>query len=300
MPGHVDRWLLPRRQTEYPARDLVAEARLHARREATFLALAAIAVASAAVLVAPAGAHVIDLSALLASLVPTLDLPVRLALPLGAIPCALGFLAVLLACELYGRRRARALVWAIALVMAALVGLAYVADLADGRDAALAPAAALAAGALVAHVAGLVVFDALRRALAGRHPGLRAIFASTVAQVLTAAVVIAVLDAFAGGARGAELEAIIALALGGAAYTLACVIALALPLAIVARAFALFLRVARFEDDASRLPPALVVDDEQDGEAAPRRRRAARATLGPFSAIEQRFFTEGDQLEDAV
>lgn len=294
--GDADFWLLPRHQTEYPARDLVAEPRLHARREATFLALATIAVATAAALVALAGASVIDLSGLIASVVPSLDLPVRLALPLGAIPVALGFVAVMLACELYGRRRAGALVWAIVLVMAAVVGLARLGDLANGTDTALAPAAALAIGALVAHVVGLVVFDALRRGLAGRHAALRAVFASAVAQALGGAAVIAVLDAFAGGAQGAQLEAILAVALGGAAYTLACVIVLALPIAIVVRTFALFLRVARFEDDASRLPPALIVDDEPDGEAPPRRRRAARATLGPFSALEQRFFTEGDQL----
>jgi hypothetical protein len=34
-----ERWLLPRHQTDYPARDVVSEGKLHARREATFLVL---------------------------------------------------------------------------------------------------------------------------------------------------------------------------------------------------------------------------------------------------------------------
>lgn len=311
-----DRWLLPRRQTEYPAREMVAEARLHARREATFLALATLFVASLASLLLLGTAHVIDLSALIASIVPDVELPTRLQLPLGVAPAALGFIAVMLGCELYGRRRAAALVVAGLFVAGALIGITRVADLVDqasatlrvaahpvgagafdGRDAAFASAVALAAGAFVAHVASFLVFDTFRRAFGGRHVALRAVLATLVAQPASWAVYFAVAHAW----TGIDADAIAPLALGSIACTVAVVLVLALPLAITARTFALYLRVGRLYDDDDfeprRLPPALVVDDEPAEPAFVARRRPARVSLQPFSSGEMRFFEEGDQLE---
>lgn len=307
---HEDRWLLPRRQTEYPARELVSEVTLHGRREATFLVLVTLFVASITCLVVLGTSRVIDVNATISALVPDADLPISLALPFGAIPCALGFVAVMLASELYGRRRAGALVWAGLVTAGALVGLARLADLSDGADASFVPALALAAGVVVAHVVNLLVFDALRRRLAGRHAVVRAFAASLWAQPAGWAAFGGVLYLLG---EPADLDRITALALGSAAYTFACVLLLAVPLAIAARTLALYLRVARFEPGsrARRLAPALVVDENEeepariaDGSAEhapapPRRRRAARASIQPFSAAEMRFFTEGDQLGDS-
>src|SRR5829696_3922156 len=39
--SYDDRWLLPRRQTDYPSWDQLPEATVHGRREATYLVLAA-------------------------------------------------------------------------------------------------------------------------------------------------------------------------------------------------------------------------------------------------------------------
>src|SRR5258706_10398486 len=139
---HEDRWLLPRRQTEYPAWDLISEAKLHGRREATFLALAAIALVSITLLVMFGATRIIDLSALIATAAPDVELSVPLAVPLGVAPFAFGLVAVMLACELYGRRRGIALVIAGVFVTAAVVGFARVADLVDGRDTTFAPAVA--------------------------------------------------------------------------------------------------------------------------------------------------------------
>jgi hypothetical protein len=253
------RWLLPRQQTEYPAKDLVSEAVLHARREATFLVLTTL------VLLA-----VTSLLAFGALIDPGRwwELPIEVRVPLGALPGPLGLVALMLACELYGRR-ASALVWAAVFACAAMGGLSYVAG---------AWVVPLAVTAAVAHVATLIVYASLRRALGGRHVALRAVIAAMIAQGVAWA-------AFAAVLRD---DAISPIALGGAAYGLAATIALAIPLAIAARVLRLYLRVGR---------PAATIDYEEE-EVIPlvRRRRMPRVSLQPFSSAEMRFFSEGDEL----
>lgn len=286
-----DRWLLPRRQTEYPARGLVAEARLHARREATFLTLATMFVAAIAVLVVSGTGRMIDVAKVLSAVVPGVELPATLYVPFGVIPSALGLFAVMLVCELYGRRRAAALLSAGLVVLIALVGLAELADVVDGAPASLSPAIALATAALVGHVVGLIVFDMLRRRLAGRHVALRAIIATVIAQLLAW---LAAADVLASIPPAPAFDVITALALGAAAYTAACAIVLAIPLAIAVRSLALYLRVARY--DVELAPVDLDEDDDAAEASSPLRLRAARAPIHPFSSSEMRFFTEGDQL----
>jgi len=260
------RWLLPRQQTEYPARDLVSEAALHGRREATFLVLTTFVI--------------LGVTSLLVSGVwidPGMwwQLPVELRIPLGALPGPLGLVALMLACELYGRR-ATTLVWAALFSAAAMTALAY------AGGAWVVP---LAVTTVVAHLATLVVYASLRRALAGRHVALRAVIAAMIAQGTAWA-------AFAALLRD---DAIAPVALGGAAYGLAATIALAIPLAIAARVLRLYLRVARFE--------ALPVQEPEEDDVIPlvRRRRMPRASLQPFSSAEMRFFDEGDELDrDAI
>jgi uncharacterized PurR-regulated membrane protein YhhQ (DUF165 family) len=295
-----DRWLLPRRQTEYPARNFLSESKLHARREATFLVLSMVFAVALTVLLALGTARLIDVGEVVASLVPDVRLPVTLQVSFGALPAALGFFAVLLACELYGRRRAAALLWVGGFASLALVGLARLADVLDGRDTALLPTAALAAGVLTAHVTGLVVFAALRHHLRGRNLVSRALLASLIAQPLGWLVFGATL--YVARAQY-DVDAMSAIGLGTCAYTLACMLLLTVPLAIAARALSLFLRI-RFEDTTAAhvLPPALIIDvDDEDDEPEPEpvvlAPRAKRVSLEPFSSAEMRFFTEGDQLE---
>ncbi len=259
------RWLLPRQQTEYPAKDLVSEAVLHGRREATFLALTTLVMVAAAALLA-FGAT-IDLDA-------WFELPLALRLPLGVLPLPLGLTALMLACELYGRR-ATMLVWAAVFATAAMAGLAY----ASGTSV-----EALAGASVVAHVATLVVFRTLRRALAGRHVAARAVIAAMIAQGL----------AWAAFAAIVGESSIVPVALGGAAYGLAATVALALPLAIAARVLRLYLRVARFAK-----PQAVIVEEDDDEVIPLQRRRAPRSSLQPFSSAEMQFFREGDELGEA-
>ncbi len=84
--SHDDRWLLPRRQTDYPTRDLISEAALHGRREATYLALAALFLVATVALIALGTSRPIDLSSMIAAVVPDVELPVAMVLPVGVIP----------------------------------------------------------------------------------------------------------------------------------------------------------------------------------------------------------------------
>jgi uncharacterized PurR-regulated membrane protein YhhQ (DUF165 family) len=299
--GLEDRWLLPRRQTEYPARDVVSEVKLHARREATFLVLSTMFTVSLTVLLVLGTSRLIDVDDVLGGVFSGLELPFAAQLPFGALPGGLGFVAVLLACELYGRRRAAVLLWVGGFAAFALVGFARLGDAVDGDDAALLPTAALAAGAVVTQVFGLIVFASLRRALGGRHAVGRALLASALAQPTGWL-------AFGGIVYLAQpaphVDALVAIGLGGSAYAFTCTLVLALPLAIAKRGLSLYLRVARWEDasEVHVLPPALILEEEPVGDLEPetRRPRAQRASLQAFSPAEQRFFTEGDQLEPST
>jgi uncharacterized PurR-regulated membrane protein YhhQ (DUF165 family) len=325
-----DRWLLPRRQTEYPTRELVAEEKLHGRREATFLVLAAVFLVTAAALVVLGTSRIVDPSALLAELLPDRELPIATQIPFGVLPFALGALALTLVCELYGRRRAMALFGIGLVATLALAGLMRFADQVDGADAAFGPAVGFAACMLVAYLLYVPLFDALRWRMVGRHLWLRLLVLSVVAQLVGWTVFGLASYGYASIVAPGTVDAapIIALATGSALYTLGAIALLTLPIALLARGLALFLRVARHDsdddddyDDARdddrdvdqpivltrrRLPPAQLVDDEAIPEAVDdvprserRRRRAGQPSVQPFSSAEMQFFREGDQLAES-
>lgn len=320
-----DRWLLPRRQTEYPARQLLPEATLHGRREATFLVLAALFLVATSALVLLGTSRVIDVTALIARTGVEVELPIAVLLPLGVVPFALSFIASGLACALFGRRRSAALIWVGLVASLALTGVMRIADLSDGGDA-FPIALALTACYLVAHLLHLFVFDLLR----GHTMFLRWSVAALLAQGAGWTAFGLVLH-LSGGTLMAPVAAptIAALAAGAAAYSLACVLVLAIPAALVARGLAVALRVghdlvgADEVDDtgdiahawpvpaqaqqrgepafakgsvARKLPAALIVDD--DDARVPAHRAPRAATPPPFSSAEMRFFSEGDAILD--
>ena len=236
-----DRWLLPRRQTEFPLRDLLPEEVLHARREATFLVLAVIAVLPVAMLVLGGVGHVIDLSAVLGSL--GIESPIALALPVGVAPFAVGLVAVAIVCELFGRRRARALVWVAAVSAIALVGFVRLVDVVDG-GAAFGAGLALAAACVVAEIVHVLVFDGLRRMMRGRGRFVRFVVATGVA----CAAGFAAFDGVASLEVGSALAPIsnaTAIAAGAAAWSLALAVVLAIAAAVAVRMLAVTLRVGR-------------------------------------------------------
>jgi uncharacterized PurR-regulated membrane protein YhhQ (DUF165 family) len=306
-----DRWLLPRRQTEYPTRELVAEEKLHGRREATFLVLAAVFLVTAAALVVLGTSRIVDPSVLLAELLPDRELPIAMQIPFGVLPFALGALALTLVCELYGRRRAMALFGIGLIATLGLAGLMRFADQVDGADAAFGPAVGFAACMLVAYLLYVPLFDALRWRMVGRHLWLRLLVLSVVAQLVGWTVFGLASYGYASIIAPGTVDAAptIALATGSALYTLAAIALLTLPIALIARGLALFLRVARhdndddadYDDDGARdddrdvdepivltrrrLPPAQIIDDD--------------AMVQPFSSAEMQFFREGDQLAES-
>jgi uncharacterized PurR-regulated membrane protein YhhQ (DUF165 family) len=323
--SHADRWLLPRHQAEYPARDLLDEETLHGRREASFLLLGAVFLVTTTLLVVLGASRIIDPAPVLAELVPAVELPFAMQLPLGVIPFALAGVALALVCELFGRRRAGALVAIGLLVTAGSVALLWFADRLDGRDAMFGPALGFASCYLVGHLLHVLVFDALRRRMAGRHLWLRLLVVAPIAQAAGWAAFGAALYGHAlwlAPAGSPDVAAITALATGSALYTVACIVVLALPVALVAHGLRLYLRVGRGAglrntDDGYRdgpgTPPVELpryrlarpegpeAPDVRDtgSTAPPRRRRGHRPSIQPFSSAEMRFFAEGDQLSEA-
>ncbi|HEU4615163.1 MAG TPA: VUT family protein [Kofleriaceae bacterium] len=309
-----DRWLLPRRQTEYPARDLLPEAQLHGRRELTFLSLAALHLVAITAFMVFGASRAIDVSGVVARVAPGYAAPVALVVPLGVLPFAASFIASALTCELFGRRRASALVWVGHVATAAIVGLLRVADLIDGGQA-FGIALAFAACCVVGHASFVIVLDRLRRSARGRGSMLRIVAAAIGSLALGWAAFAIVLHAASGVLVDfVEREAIVAIAATSAASALALVIVLALPAAIVVRGLSLALRVGgdllgddMDEDEvevaitpaastrrafaegsvARKLPPAVIVDDD-DASASPQ----------PFSSAEMRFFSEGDMATE--
>lgn len=287
--------------------DLVAEATLHGRRETTYLVLAAMVFVAMASLILFEPSRVIDVSAVF----PDLHLPIAALVPVGVLPFALSFVAIILICELYGSRRATALVWVGLLATVALLGLMRGADLVD-RRATFTSSFAFAGGSAVAQLCYLTVFEVMRRRARGGHLWLRLNVSMVVAQVAGWATFGAI---HIGHARwvGGELQTstLTALAIGSAAYTVVCMLVLTIPVMIAARSLALFLRVDRAvhaetvsEQPRSappratpRLPPALIIEGDDAEPELPRRRRV-RASIQPFSSAEMQFFADGDQLAD--
>ncbi len=307
-----DSWLLPSRQGEFPGRPVLDEARLHHRRESTFLVLATLFVAATATLPILGASRVIDVAYAISAILPDAQLPISPGLPFGVLAFPITFFAVNLVCELYGRRRASALLFAGMLVNVALIGLMWVSDGLDRADAAFGSALAFTSCYFVAHVANLMIFNGLRHRMNGRLAGLRNVGAIVLAQLGGWAVFAFVMYGYAvqvDGQDAAIADAIFALAVGSMLYIVAFALVALIPFAIVARVLKPYLRVATGEDPVPdtnvraqdvpaprrRLPPAMIVEDAQD--ELPR--RMARRTLQPFSDAEMRFFTEGEEMYES-
>jgi uncharacterized integral membrane protein (TIGR00697 family) len=324
-----DRWLLPSRQREYPSRRVLSEGQLHARREATFLWLAGCFLMAVAVLPVLGMTRVLDLSGLL----PDVELPVALLVPAGVLAFPLSFTAACLVCELWGRRRASAMVVVGTVLDLALLGLLAatdrIADASGQLGDSVAPGLALVAGSFVGHMFNVQAYHALRRQSRGRHLWLRRNVAALLALVSGWVVFALVLYTYA--IQVAEQPSddaarqVAALAAGGGVYTFVGALVDTVPLLLAARALVVFLRVGSADGDredyaegptaglaepAPRRPAALVVETPapvppappppppaagDSGSDKPRPGRISKA----FSTVERRFFTEGDEMESS-
>jgi queuosine precursor transporter len=316
MTTNRDRWLLPNRQREYPSRRVLSEEHLHARREATFLVLAGTFLVAAATLPVLGMSRIIDLS----SVAPDVELPFALLLPVGVLAYPLSFSASNLVCELWGRRRASALVWVGTLLGLGLVGLLAVTDsIPDpaGQTAdSVAPALGFVACFFVGQMFNVQAYQALRRQSRGRHLWLRRNVAALISSI--AGWIIFALVMYTWAVQIAEqpseqaAKQVGAFAFASGLYCMAFAIADTVPLAVIARALQIFLRLGRLDserdtyadgptagltDSSPRLPAALVVDG---GGTKPPPPPAGRGRISKgFNTVERRFFTEGEELENA-
>jgi hypothetical protein len=265
-----DRWLLPNRQSDLPGYDLIAPGQLHARREGTFLALAAIfMIATLALPLWFASTWALDLSGLPFS---------ATELSIGVLVFPIALIAGQLASELYGSRRAAMLALATTLASSVVVG----GEALTVANYPIALALALVACSAIANAANLLVFASTRR-----------LVGSVVSRsfVATAVALLAGWSAFtlAWLAAGGELDEAIALASTPCLYAVACAIVGLVPVVIASRALSTYLRVRGpvFDHTATRrLPHALIIDEPS----------LPRPVQKLYSTGEMRFFAEGDEL----
>jgi uncharacterized PurR-regulated membrane protein YhhQ (DUF165 family) len=310
-----DSWVLPSRQGDLPGRPVLTEAVLHRRRERTFLVLAALFVGATAVMAILGTSQVIDVTYAISYVVPDLAVPFDLGLPLGVLAFPIALFAVNLVCELYGRRRANALVVIGLLTTLPIAGLGYLAARLDNVDASFGPVLALTSCYAVAHLANLVLFDGLRRLMNGRHPLVRKTISTVFAQVggwTAFAFVSYGYAVYVTGQDASVADGIAIVAVGSVIYVVAFALVDLIPFAIAARSLELYLRVdgagegdvVEPDDRASsgpslvgRLPPALIVEPADSG---PVLARPVHPSLQLYTTGERRFFTEGEELSESV
>ncbi|HEY8142483.1 MAG TPA: VUT family protein [Kofleriaceae bacterium] len=321
MTSYRDRWLLPSRQREYPSRRVLSEGHLHARREATFLVLAGTFLLAAAMLPVLGTTRVLDLSELLGGV----ELPIALLLPVGVLAFPLSFTAIDLVCELWGRRRANALVMVGLVLNLGLLGLLAavdrIPDAAGQESDSTPPALAFVACIFVAHMFNAQAYQALRRQARGRRGmwmrrNVSALIALIAGWVVFALVLYTYAVQVAEQPSDAAATQVASLAVASAVYCMVAAIIDTLPFVFIARSLVVFLRMGRFElesedyaggpmgrHDESIPPPrraALVVETAPPPPPAlppPPPRPASSRISGAFTSSEKRFFTEGEELE---
>jgi uncharacterized PurR-regulated membrane protein YhhQ (DUF165 family) len=311
-----DEWLI--RQRELPGRPKLSDRRLYRRRERVFLILGAL------FLVATAIAPLLGASKVFGAARPLreigLSISTQLLLPVGVVALPLGLLALNLACELFGRRRAFALVLTGLVTWIGLVGLAWVTDhLADFDNnvtQAFGPSVAFAVACFATSFVQVEIFEGLGRVTRGRHLWLRNILGSAIGlavgwvgfAMLVAYVPRAALPPLAGVAPDVQMSAT---AIASAAYTFLGIVVGTIVLYIAANPLANVLRIERyqrievFDDDVAprRAEPAFAAPrpkpKAQLVESSPGPSRAGRSGASnsrPFTRDEVAFFNEGEEL----
>ena len=249
-----------------------------------------------------------------------IGLPVSmpLLLPAGAFALPLALVAGGLICELYGRRRARALLVVALVLTGGLLGLLWatdhVPDFDGGTTRAFGPGLAFAGCAILTCFLQLELLHGLGRAMRGRHLWLR----NTVSAVVGLA---AGWGGFAMIVRyvprvalpplaGFEpIEQLTMITITASAVSALATIALTLVMYVARRALAIYLRVEPFPSDAqaddreprrhepafadrvpARKPPAQIV------EPSPSASQSGPSHSRPFTRDEVAFFDAGEEL----
>lgn len=266
-----------REQHDLPGRAPVDDAVLHRRRERVFLLLASVFVAAAATLPLLGIAKWFGVSGIVQR--AGIEPPVMLLVPIGAFALPLALLAATLIIELYGRSRARAVVFATLLVWTGVLGLLWMTDHVRDYDQRTTTAfwigVALAGSGLVTFVVQIDLF-AWIGARWLRH------LASTLFGVVAGWGAFALASTrleIPGAPSGDEL---LGVALGAGGYTWLVVVVGTLPAVLLARLLAVYLRVEL------RRKPAGYDDDEPFEPAFVSKEKK------PFQSDEMAFFDAGD------
>ena len=264
-------------QHDLPGRPGVPAEILHRRRERLFLLLASLVVAAAVMLPLLGIGRLFGVSSLVRRI--GIEPPATLLLPIGTLALPIGLLALALVSDLYSRTRARALLLVVMIAWLGVLGLQWATDHVPAYDTstttAFWPGLALAACGFVICAIQIELF-----ALLGR---LRYVLAPLVG--IAAGWALFALIMQRGDLPGTPDDAVgIALAAGG--YTWLAVVLGTLPVVLVMRALAVYLRVEvrQVADDPGASDPAFL----------------SRATPMPskraFTSDEVAFFDAGDAL----
>lgn len=240
----------------------------------------------------------------------------QLLLPIGAFALPIALVAGGLICELYGRRRARALLLVALALTGGLLGLLWatdhVPDFDGGTTRAFGPGLAFAGCAILTCFLQLELLHGLGRAMRGRHLGLR----NTVAAVVSLAagwgsfamILLYVPRVALPPLAGFEpIEQLTAITITASAVSVLATIALTLVMYVARKALAIYLRIEPFPSDAdddeprrhepafadrapARKPPAQIV------EPSPSASQSGPSHSRPFTRDEVAFFDAGEEL----
>lgn len=267
---------LPSQQHDWPGLPRLSEARLHRRREGTFLVLAGLFLGTLAMLNILGITRFIDLS----FTIPLIGVTVPMPLAVGALPYPITFLCTDFISELYGRRRAAAVVWVGLLINGWVVLVLWVGGVLPGVGpvdpaTGLPPVPAydpargtwpetgwtfyqvrrLAFGAvtasmiayLTAQLVDVYVFHFWRRLTRGRHLWLRNNGSTMVSQLVDTVAVVLITHYYAHAlpveAGRSVLPQLASFIAAGYAYKLAAALADTLPFYVGTRALVRYLRL---------------------------------------------------------
>lgn len=285
----------PLAQHELPGREPLPDAVVYSRRGRVFVVIAALFVASAAMLPLLGFSRMYGASWVVREL--GREPPMPLLLPFGAIAFPIALLALNLAGGLYGPRRARGLLLAGCIVWAGVLGLLYATDHIPAYDNTTTNAfwlgLALVACGIATCLVQIEVFSLSRRARGVRHVLSSALGVAAgwgVFALLVRSVPMIELP------PDAQIEGV---AIGAGGYIWIVVVLGSIPMALAARGLSVYLRVAlreEFElvDTEASEEPAFVVPKQRaqivDTPVPGRLRKR------PYTTEELAFFDAGDEL----
>jgi len=252
-------WIQP--QADLPGRDALEDAHVHVRRERLFLWLAAFFIGTATLLPLLGFSKWFGASWLprMAGLEP----PVMLLVPLGVVAFPVALLVLNLVGELYGKARARSLVFTLFVLWLGVLGLLWATDNIPDYNltvtSAFFPSLALVGCGLLTLIMQVELFDWIGARWL-RH------IASPLIAIVFGFGAFMLASLYIGIPNGPVGDELLGVTLGAGGYTALAVLVGAIPVVLLARALSIYLRVELrqpaafegFDDDEPAYEPAFV------------------------------------------